>query len=95
MGSSPTVVIFINANYLDFLHFQQLRATIRELDKTKNQIREEDLAAFESKIAPVKKQAIEAIRCFGDLEKSLVQKMANKENTHGKIFPSCLNIHME
>eukprot|EP00794_Sanderia_malayensis_P017563 gene17563-19315_t len=67
---------------------QQLRATIRELDKTKNQIREEDVAAFERKIAPIKKQAIDAIQCFGDLEKSLMQKLSNKENHQGQNIDS-------
>lgn len=57
---------------------QQLRATIREMDKTKNQIREEDLDLFEKRIAPTKKQAVGAIQSFGNLEKTLMQKLNNK-----------------
>ena len=47
---------------------------MRELESTRHKIRNEDLAAFETKISPVKRQAADAISSFGDLQRSLSEK---------------------
>ena len=56
------------------------------MDKTKNQIREEDLDLFEKRIAPTKKQAVGAIQSFGNLEKTLMQKLNNKISVPGNFL---------
>jgi len=53
---------------------QQLKANMRELENTRLKIRDEDIAAFEAKILPIKKQAVDAISSFGDLQESLSDK---------------------
>ena len=47
---------------------------MRELENTRLKIRDEDIPAFETKILPMKKQAIDAISSFGDLQESLSDK---------------------
>ena len=47
---------------------------MRELENTRLKIRDEDIAAFEAKILPIKKQAVDAISSFGDLQESLSDK---------------------
>ena len=50
---------------------------MRELENTRLQVRTEDISAFELKIAPIKKQAVEAISTFGNLQADLVQRMGS------------------
>ena len=56
---------------------QQLKANMRELENTRLQVRNEEISAFEMKIAPIKKQAVEAISSFGNLQADLVQRMGS------------------
>ncbi|XP_071791917.1 syntaxin-17-like [Asterias amurensis] len=43
---------------------QQLKANIREMEKTRSLIREEDLPSFDSRVSPVKEEAIHAVVDF-------------------------------
>ena len=54
---------------------------MRELENTRLKIRDEDITAFEVRIRPTKKQAVDAITSFGDLQRSLADKFdVNKDN---------------
>ncbi|XP_077997451.1 syntaxin-17-like [Glandiceps talaboti] len=46
---------------------QQLKANVREMEKTRNQIREEDLERFDERIQGIKEEAIAAVMNFIDL----------------------------
>eukprot|EP00795_Rhopilema_esculentum_P013249 gene13249-4079_t len=56
---------------------------MRELDKTRHQIKVEDLPAFEKKIAPIKREATDAISSFGDLQAILKERRKN-DNCQGE-----------
>ncbi|XP_006818668.1 syntaxin-17-like, partial [Saccoglossus kowalevskii] len=46
---------------------QQLKANVREMEKTRNQIRDEDLDEFDRRVQDIKEEAISAILGFIDL----------------------------
>ena len=51
---------------------QQLKANIKELEKTRNQIKEEDLSKFDSKTEEIKQASISGVVEFLDLYGALV-----------------------
>lgn len=58
---------------------------MRELENARVKIRNEDIPAFESKISPIKKQAVDAITSFGDLQRSLSEKFDTKKDSISNI----------
>lgn len=54
---------------------QQLKATIRELDKMKNQVVDSDIADFQQRVAPMKEEAINAIQDFARFHSVLSKEM--------------------
>ena len=48
------------------------------MENTRRQIRDEDLEEYDRKVAPMRKQAAEAILSFGNLEKDLIEKLRQK-----------------
>ena len=59
---------------------QQLKATIRELDKLKDQLIESDIAAFQSRIEPTKNKALNDIQEFGKLHNIITKQI--QESIH-------------
>ena len=57
---------------------------MRELDKTRHQIKVEDLPAFEKKIAPIKREATDAISSFGDLQ-AILKERRTDDNCQGTL----------
>jgi len=58
---------------------QQLKATIRDLDNIKFQIREEDLDGFEKSITPMKQQSIQSIQEFASLEILILNEVKSSQ----------------
>ena len=58
---------------------------MRELENARVKIRDEDIPAFESKISPIKKQAVDAITSFGDLQRNLSEKFDIKKDNISNI----------
>lgn len=79
-------------NSVTIFFSQQLKANMRELENTRLQIKNEDISAFELKIAPIKKQAVEAINSFGNLQADLVQRM---ESNHIANSPGGYSFHTQ
>ena len=65
-------MIYLRQQFIKIL-FQQLKATIRDLEKIKYQIKQEDLEKFIQLIDPIKEQSLNAIQEF-----ALVQDVISK-----------------
>ena len=65
-------MIYLSQLFIKIL-FQQLKATIRDLEKIKYQIKQEDLEKFIQLIDPIKEQSLNAIQEF-----ALVQDVISK-----------------
>ena len=77
---------YINDIFFIFLYLQQLKATIRELDKIKDQIIDSDIAAFQSKIEPTKNKALNDIQEFGKLHDIITKKIQESIHQEPGIF---------
>ncbi|XP_070570616.1 syntaxin-17-like [Ptychodera flava] len=60
---------------------QQLKANVREMEKTRNQIRDEDLDKFDARVLPIKEEAISAVMSFIDLHGSDDEPLSHRTMT--------------
>lgn len=70
----------LNLTFLTFIHVQQLKATIRELDKLKEQLIESDVGAFQRRIEPTKVEASNAIQEFSKLHNIITKQIQESMN---------------
>ena len=54
---------------------QQLQATIRDMEKIKDQILYEDIAEFQKRVAPMQNETAAAIKEFADVQNILIKEV--------------------
>ena len=61
--------------YIFFKCLQQLQATIRDMEKIKDQILYEDIAEFQKRVAPMQNETAAAIKEFADVQNILIKEV--------------------